>query len=220
MDWLDADDRASQPAKVRAVSQSHMGAQSKEQLDLQWTHMILTMQNTQASRLASSAIWHTFMGDAELVKEPMAATKKFAEKTRGQSGHRFGSPHVQAWRAWIHSTILRMEALNLDADQDKPALEALAHLKSHLADFEKATPAQGHMFVSQFRARLTKEQRGVVQYSLSNLLEPTARYKLDQAIHMILAKLEVEYKVGTAPPSECERKLQKAIDSMKESLKK
>jgi hypothetical protein len=37
---------------------------------------------------------------------------------------------------------------------------------------------------------------------------------------IVLVHLEAEYKVGTAPPSESERKVQKAIDDLKGKLRR
>jgi len=217
--WMDMDEPApAQPAKMRAVEQTANAGMNRDQLQVQLTHMILTMQNTQQARLVASAVWHTYMGDESLVTAPMATTKKFADQTRGQSGHKYGSPHVQAWRSWTTDLATKAEAVDTGKEQENGMAAAITVLKKHIAEYEQATPKNGHRFIAQFRARLTKEQKGVVQYCLSSLMEPSAKQQLDSALAVILEGLKAEYKVGTAPASECERKLQTAIDDTKRAL--
>ena len=100
------------------------------------------------------------------------------------------------------------------------SLEAeIKALKEFLTEFEKAGPKEGHRFVSQARIKNFKDPKQLMlSYSLSELLEPTAKYRVDQAIHQATRKMGAEVKPGTAPPTEAEKELQKSVDSIREKL--
>ena len=98
----------------------------------------------------------------------------------------------------------------------------MALVKAHVTEVEKIGPVGAHILVAQFTARLTKEGKGVVQFGMSSLMEPVAKFKVEIAIHTLLMSeiFKCEHKSGTAPATQGERALQEAVDKMKELLKK
>ena len=208
-EWLSAAGDDQPPAKTRAV-----GSTSSESQNTQLTHMILTLQ-TQQTRQQAAATWHSFLGPRALAEDAVATTKDFAQRTKGQSGHKFGSPHVQAWKAftdYLHKRLTKTDALP-SVSPDQLAMHKKVLLE-HIAKFEKAGPAQGFQFISQFRARITKDDKAVINYTLSQYIEPNERFSLDLCLKDLLTSWGAEYRAGAPPASDAERRLQKAVDEV------
>ena len=59
----------------------------------------------------------------------------------------------------------------------------LESIKAHLKAYEKNGVDKGCQSIDQFRVRLTKEKtHGIVNYQLSNLLDPQQRYEIETAL--------------------------------------
>jgi len=93
-------------------------------------------------------------------------------------------------------------------------------IKEHLKEYEQMGVALGYRSIAQFRAKLSKEQKGIINYSLSDLMEPSRRHQLDMAVLEVMTALGAEYKVGSPPASDAERRLQRSIDGLKAELGK
>ena len=89
-----------------------------------------------------------------------------------------------------------------------------------MAKFETAGPEAGAALVSQLRCKVCKDKTtGVVAWSLSNLMDPTERAQLDNAMMTAIKTLGGEMTVGTAPPGDLERKVQERVDALKRQIK-
>ena len=136
--------------------------------------------------------------------------EKHAELTKGKSGHKMGSPHVQLWRTLVKKLITMVE--NVDHLQTQ-----VQALREYLAEFEKVGPDKGHMYIAQARLKQVKDpEKMILFYSLSTLMPPVLRHAMDTALHQSFLKAEV--KAGTAPPSEAEKKLHKDLDNLRAEL--
>jgi hypothetical protein len=217
MQWIDAENLTEQSAtKVRAVAS--MGT-DKETKETQLNHMIVSLQTAQQQRIVMASIWHCFLGPQELVTDTLACTKAFAERTKGQSGHKFGSPHVQAWRAFIKTLLQMIESSpSLKAANQEKFDHSKKVITTHLQEYEKAGVEQGHKFISQFRAKLSKDQKGIVNYSLSDYMDPSQRHELDMSIYEVMTTMGADYKVGSPPATDAERRLQRAVDDLRTQL--
>ena len=88
-------------------------------------------------------------------------------------------------------------------------------LEDHLNQFEQAGSLHGHIFCRQCRVRQLKDEKlMLIQYGLSNLMEPEEAHKVETALHESFKKLKAEVKSGTAPASVASKKLQSDIDNM------
>ena len=197
-----------QPAsKARAVVR-----EDKEKLEQELTSLILTLQNSAAIRNLNSAVFHSALVKSDLIAESLTTAKNFAERTKGISGHKYGSPHVQIARTFIKSLMAKCASMSGEAEFIK--------LKEFLAEFEQGGPEQAAMLVAQLRVKQCKDKStGVVMWALCNLMDPGARAEIDNAMVKLLKAAGAELKTGTAPQGDLERKLQKRVDEIREKLK-
>ena len=174
--------------------------------------LTLSLQTAQMTRQLSGCAWWTVMIPAELGASALATTKKHADQTRGVSNHKLGSPHIQLWRTFLKTLI---EATSGNADL-KGDVQIVTNL---VAELEKKGPEMGHYFISQARLKVVKDPKFMILfYSLSEMIEPGARYQADMAIHKLLNFMKAEVKPGTAPPSEAEKKVQAQVDKIRAEL--
>ena len=210
--WLNvnAPDAADAPAaRVRAV-----GSMPKEALQRELNHMLLSIQTAQTNRQMQASSWKTFITPGELLADAIATTKAHADKTKGISGHKHGPPHVQSYRAFIAKLINMAAAKATDATHQNH----VNLLKAHLVTYEASGVDQGWTSIDQFRARLTKEGQGILNYQLSNMLEPTHRHDLEVCLVTLLKLIGSEVRPGAPPRSDAERKLQVSIDELRAQL--
>ena len=199
-----------QPTTVRMV-----GSLPKEQLQRELNHMLLTIQTAQTNRQMQACTWMTWLAPADLLHDSIATNKAHADKTKGISGHKFGSPHVQSYRAFIAKLISTTEPLCKSQEQTN----MLESIKAHLKAYEKNGVDKGWQSIDQFRVRLTKEKtHGIVNYQLSNLLDPQQRYEIETALSIALELIGAEVRPGAPPRSDAERKLQTSIDELRAAL--
>ena len=92
-------------------------------------------------------------------------------------------------------------------------------LTDHLQQYE-ASVANAYMVVTQFRVRKTRDDRAVVNISYSDLMEPTLKHLVVNAIVQSMLATGYEYKAGSPPASDMERKNQLLIDALKAQLGK
>lgn len=204
--WIEASDEPeTSPTKRAAV----VGTAAK-QLELQ--HLILSLQNAQMTRQLTGAVFWTVMIPISMGKDALAATKAFALKAKESKNHKMGSPHIQLWRTLV-KTVLSM------SNQEKSLAEHVTVLEKYLKAFQDAGPENGHQFVAQARIKqIRDDSKLILLYSLSTMLEPSDRWRVDKAIHTILLFHKCEIKPGTAPPSEAEKKIQQAVDQLRAEL--
>ena len=209
--WMEPmSESSAQPAKRTAT-----GHTDKENKEAQLTHYILSAQTAQTVRTMQGAIWHVFIGPFEIAEAAVTCAKEFGIRTKGQSGHKFGSPHVQAYRTFLIAIIKLLEAKASAGDQDGKINALIDPLSHHLKEYQEAQVVNAFRFISQFRAKKTKEGKGVVTIALSDLMLPEARHRTMVAITDALILLGCEYKAGSPPASDVERKHQKHIDELK-----
>ena len=66
---------------------------------------------------------------------------------------------------------------------------------------------------------MTKEKtHAIVNYQLSNLLDPQQRYEIETALSTSLEFIGAEVRPGAPPRSDAERKLQTSIDELRAAL--
>ena len=94
-EWLEGEDAKTsdvqQPAKKQAV-----GSRTREENATELNHMILSAQTDQTARQILAVAWWSVIMDASILQPVMAIVKEHAVRTKGQSGHKHGSPHIQA----------------------------------------------------------------------------------------------------------------------------
>ncbi len=95
-------------------------------------------------------MFYSALVKAEVIEEALATAKAFADKTRGQSGHSYGSPHVQIARTLLQTLIKKGHEAN-------PSEPALTPLREFLAKFEQAGPEGAAQMMAQLRVKLCKE---------------------------------------------------------------
>ena len=149
---------------------------------------------------------------AEVGTNALATTKKHADQTRGVTNREMGSPHIQLWRTLL-KTFIDMTSGNTELKED------VQTVTKYVTELEERGPSMGHYFISQARLKVVKDlQFMILFYSLSEMIEPNARYKTDMSIHRMLTHLKSEVKPSTAPPSEAERKVQAQVDKLRAEL--
>jgi hypothetical protein len=122
--------------------------------------------------------------------------------------------HVQGYRAFLAKLITMTEPKAIEMND----LTHLNHLKEHLKNYESKGVEQGWESIDQFRARLTKEGQGVLNYQLSSMLEPSDRHAIEVALASALKLLGSEVRPGAPPRGDAERKLQTSIDELKAQI--
>lgn len=211
--WLDVEKQ--EPLQGGAPSKrSAVGASDKEAKERELNHMIVTAQSLQITRQLMAIAWWTIMLPSAILAPGLATTRKHAEETKGKSGHKMGSPHVQLWRAVLKALIQYLggtEALN----------SQLEIIQEHLTTMETAGPDLAHEHIRQARIREIKDpEYMILHYGISNLLPPLKAHAMETALHTCFKHMKAEVKVGTAPPSEAEKRLQTDIDNLKKELGK
>ena len=210
----DAEDKKeAAPAAKRAAVGMTETEDKEERLNL----MILAIQTAQKQRMLEACAWWTLICPIELIQPGLNVTKEHAKQTKGMTGHKMGSPHIQLWRTFLKTLINHAEKLPAEPDHR----EEIETVKLHLQQFEKAGPQSGHLFCRQARAKTLKDPtKAIFHYALSPTMAPDAAHKTDCAIHRLMTALKCEVKPGTSPPSLAEIKLQRSIDQLKLALGK
>ena len=215
-EWMDGD--AGEPAgpALQRTARRAVGSSTKEALTRELQSLKMQAWNAQQTRLNASVGMWTIRVPFALVKAPLAVAKDFATKHKGQSQHKFGSPHVQVWRSFMVSLITH--AKNAEKENKNEKLEdAINTMNVALSTFETDGPKQGHKHIRQCRIKQCREEtQGLVHYALSPLLENPR--KVDMAIHLAIEAVEGSVLPGTAPPNELERQVQINIDAVKAML--
>ena len=148
-----------------------------------------------------------------LLVPALKAVKDHATKTQGQSGHKFGSPHIQLWRTFLR-TLLAALWKKPDISAEIPET-----LEEHVKSMEEAGVDMGHCWIRQARIKELKEEgKMLLNYGISNLLEPEKAFRMERALHGCFMIFGCQVKPGTAPPTLAEKKLQKDIDALKVEL--
>ena len=212
--WIDHDEDESKEGGSPAPHPKHVavGSHDRESKMATMNHMVATLQGLQLTRQLSGAVWWTVILPIALCADALETTRKHAELTKGKSGHKMGSPHVQLWRTLVKKLTATIESTGQLQSQ-------LDVLKAYLVEFEKVGPDKGHLFVAQARLKQVKDgEKMILFYSLSTLMAPADRHATDTALHQCFESLKGEVKAGTAPPSEAEKKLQKKLDNLRTEL--
>ena len=113
-----------------------------------------------------------------------------------------------------------MNALRLAREVPDPAqslIQAIAAVDIYVKAFV-ADPSKHIFFVRQARCKALKEDKGLVLWQLSSLLENHAF--VDKALLTVLESLGGDCRAGTAPPCPLERNLQKRADVLNVRLGK
>ena len=198
------------PAKVRAVENA---INNETMLNT----MMVTAQNAEATRINSGAIYVSVLMLAQLVAPAVKTIKDFAELTRGKSKHNLGHPHVQAWATFM-TTLIQHSA---DSAKEGTLAKCLQNLQESLTAFKTDGVEKAYMHISQFRAKITKEEtHGVVSWCLSPMLEPLAATNLNRALVELLVHHKAEVTMGGPPPGPAERKLKADIAELKRKMGK
>jgi hypothetical protein len=218
MDWMDTavptDGEDAPPSKARTVCSK---ALNRQELQNDLEHKILSMQSAQMIRLLQATAWHSYIVTPVVIQSAAETNQKHADKTRGQSGHSLGPPHVQSYRSLLQKLIQLWEPKVTD---DQTAKAHLRKLKEHLKAYELAGVSQGWQSIAQLRVRVTKQNQGILNYQLSTMLTPQDRYDIEHALAAALIGLGGEVRPGGPPRSDMERKLQAQIDDIKTLLAK
>jgi len=212
--WVNTDTDAEEEEEVLTMpaKKEKRGGSDREEKMSRLNHMICTIQNLQLTRQQSAVAWWAVELDATLTKKGVEAVKKHAEETKGVSNHGKGSPHIQGYRGFMRSVLKKMRDMNWDNAQ----IELIA---KHITDFEEAGAELGHYFVRQCRFRILKNQdRVLVMYALSSLIEPGLAFQIDTTLHKVWAAVKGTIRPGSSPPSQAEKKLQQDIDALKAEL--
>ena len=215
MSWLEPG--ASIGSEPEAVKKRAVGASSAENRVEQLNHMILSIQNAQEIRQLKAASMLTYLVPTVLVEDALAINKQFGEKTKGQSGHKFGPPHVQTWRVFLKAIASQTVSSQKELS---PVQTYLDNLNQYITSCEKAGITSGHLSISIFRMKVTREKTtAIVSYTLSPLMAPQDQHALVTAIHHLILLLGGEARAGPPPALQAERKMQTSIDSLKDQLK-
>ncbi len=212
-EWLTVDEGGTQPAaKLRAV-----GATTAESDEDKLAQLLLVIQTKQEVRQTQAAVWHSYITPLNIVAPAIAVQKAHADQTRGQSGHKLGPPHVQSFRAFMATLVSLLEKAKSELTEVQESHTILA---KELENYQSAGVQSAWLIISQIRYKETKEGKGVVNFALSDMLEPGRRHRLEIALYHALVALGSEVRPGAAPASDSERKVQKQIDVLKAKLKK
>lgn len=217
-EWLNAGaslGETSGPTSQRAARRA-VGSSNKEALTRELNSLKMQAWNAQQTRLNASVGMWTMRVPFALVKTPLAVAKDFATKHKGQSMHKFGSPHVQVWRSFMVSLIAQAKK-EFKENKNEKLEDAINTMNMALSTFETDGPKQGHKHIRQCRIKQCREEaNGLVHYALSTLLENPR--KVDLAIHLAIEAVGGSVLPGTAPPNELERMIQTNIESVKAML--
>ena len=216
MDWVEP---ASQNADEGVSKRRAVGSTSSESKAVELNHCILSIQNAQQIRQLMAAVLMTYFVPYVLLEDAASTNKEYSAKAKGQAGHKMGPPHVHSWRSFIRTLIFLASKIGEDKlkDQDKKAVMVL---QEHLKTYESAGTQAGHYFIQMFRFKQTRDkEHAIVNLTLSQLMEPTARFQVQNAIHQTILALGGEVRAGAPPALAAERKMQETIDKLKDQLK-
>eukprot|EP00929_Paragymnodinium_shiwhaense_P076779 TRINITY_DN39523_c0_g1_i1.p2 TRINITY_DN39523_c0_g1~~TRINITY_DN39523_c0_g1_i1.p2 ORF type:complete len:255 (+),score=52.43 TRINITY_DN39523_c0_g1_i1:103-765(+) len=207
--WMDQAATEFEPStKKRGV-----GAAQKDHMQLLLDNTRQNLANAQAIRALSAAVYTSVQVKADMlaVKKAHAATKAFNERTRGVSGHRLGSPHVQAWRAFIQGTIEEHDK------SDKKEENAVNLLRKHLDDMQAGPQAVAQM-IKMFRVKdcFDEEHSNVTLaiFPLLKLGQNSGQAVFEALMHVLTQTFGAELHQGQAPPTRLERKLQAQLKQL------
>ena len=147
----------------------------------------------QARIQASVGMW-TMHLPAEIIAKPFAVAKELAKAHAGKSKHKFGSPHIQVWSAFLKVLIEETtKAASAKSDPEKANLaECKTRIEVEFEAMEQEGPSKGHKHIRQCRVKLCREQdKGLCHFAVSHLV-PNMR-EVDLAIHMIAETLEGQF---------------------------
>jgi len=165
--------------------------------------------------LAAAVMW-TILMPLNLIAPAIDVVKKFADKTRGQSKHKHGHPHVQAWNQVLTTLMTAIKSLPLETQASLHA-EMTAVEKMH-KEYQAAGPTKAALFIRICKVKETRDNMGLLTYTLSHLNIDVA--DMDLCLHKLFSALEGDVRMGTAPPSELERAIQRDIDTLSAQLGK
>ena len=217
-EWMDLtgekqDDDDQLANKTRLVSGSRV-SDSKEALLREMNHMVVTLQTAQATRMLTSSGMQVYMVPIQLAAPAIEVNKKHADQTRGKSGHKLGSPHVQSWRAFLKNIVYQTSSIK---PEQKDLVQCRQGLVTYIADYEAKGVSLGYTTISQSRVKTTRDpEKAIVMFAMADLVEPVMRQQVTVCVHTLLLHLKAEVRPGTAPATDAERKLQTGIDSIKE----
>ena len=213
--WF-ADTEQGNDQPTQSTAKKHLvGMATKETLEMQLNHMICTAQTMQSCRNLEAVAYWTVLGPSAIYSPAKRATEEFNKRTRGQSGHRFGSPHVQAWMSLVRSLITNAENI-------VPIAAYLEVIKLHMKDLEAMGPekAQIDLVATCMTKTVKDEKMMILKYALSVKIEPTKKQALEVALHEVLKHFEGDIRPGSAPLKLSEKNLQIHIDTTKKLLGK
>ena len=210
MTWMavEAEDCLQQPRAVRRVE---TGGENVAELKMRLNMLKLLAQQAQTARLLLAATFWTCLLPRKVTADAQKAAKTHGDRTRGQSCHKLGPPHPHIWRALLHSVRGMVQEL---IDQDK-ANQHYAPLVLVLSDYIKAyeqKPAEYPSFIKMCKIKDVKEEKAVLNWTLSPLLEN--RIPMDRAFSACLVALGGDIRHGTPPADPMERQLQRDIDDI------
>ena len=161
----------------------------------------------QRSRLLMSAAFWTVLMPAVLLKGAAATAKKHTEQGRGISGHKFGPPHPHIWKKALEDIV---EQAMTVTGQTAAQTEALRKMETYIEAYSK-DPSKHIFFIKQCTVKMIKNDRAVLTWKLSPLLEEAAQ--VDKALIVVLEMVGCHVEAGTQAADPMERALQRRIDA-------
>ena len=180
-EWLEAE--AQGGAAEPVVKTPRTGSTSREAMQRELNLHIGCAQALHMNRQLQAS-WHSYITPKEVVTDAIGVNKAHNDKTKGISGHRYGPPHVQSYRTFL-KTLLRL-ATQIKPDPNANWKEGLTIMEEHITNYEAKGSELGYQSVNQFRVKTTKEGKGVINYQLSDMLEPTVRYKIENSVQILV----------------------------------
>ena len=89
------------PPEPGVQKRQAVGSSGKEVKEMTLNHMVCTAQSLQMQRQLQAVAWWTVIVPMELVASAITTIKTHAKLTKGKTGHKFGSPHIQAWQTFV-----------------------------------------------------------------------------------------------------------------------
>ena len=216
--WLDFPQPEIGETSVRHTRRA-VGPTSKEMLARELVTLKAMAYNMQQARIQASVGMWTMQLPAEIIQKPLGVAKEFAKAHAGKSKHKFGSPHIQVWRAFLKVLIEETTKIaeNKGEQEKSNLIQCKNIIETELKAMETEGPSMGHKHIRQCRMKVCREpEKGLCHFAVSHLV-PNMR-EVDLAIHMIVENLGGTVLPGTAPPNELERQVQVNIDAVKAEL--
>ena len=93
----------------------------KSALNRELNSLKMIANNAQKIRLLSSAVYWSIMLPFTLLEPALQVGKAFAEKYKGDSGHKAGSPHVRVWKSFLMTILdtVKSKTSEIENGQDK-----------------------------------------------------------------------------------------------------